>query len=429
MIESNIRAIRYQIQRRVALASSIAVTFLVVLNLAVGFTVRDLAPVELLFHPSILVLLALAGLCLITSLKDLVIFRVIHVVIFLGYPLAVILVNEESPYDISFLTWSIYGLILCIQYRLLQKRLIHFIVAYMFLFATVKIVRSVGYPEFTFHAAIGAMVLLSLFVYLFWVVFAKELREYMRANDMLEKERNSNLIFVKFGKNIAGVVHNMKSLMMSFSGYSDLIDVHDPESIQRIVDLQKKASDQMLGMINNFMTAVRSYQKDEISLVDLNVLAASSVEISKGNQLLRNRSKIHLELEAADAVAAKPMEIMQIIDNLVKNGVESMMETDRYDLYVRTGNCDGKVYLQVEDRGTGIDFCRDCAKRDCMKCSKFAIGKSTKSGGTGIGIVFVREILKEMAGEMKIESEPGRGTTVTLYFQPAHVKELERLEA
>ncbi len=421
MIKSNMQEIRYQIQRRVALSSSIAITLIVVLNVIVGLTVRNFRLTELLFHPSVLVLAALAVLCLITALKDLTAFRIIHVIFFLGYPLIVILINDESPYDISFLTWSIYGLILCIQYRLLHRRLFHFIAAYVVMFVLVWVYESAQYPEFTLHTAVGAAVLLSLFVYLFWVVFAEELREYVRANDMLQKERNSNLIFVKFGKNIAGVVHNMKSVMMSFSGYGDLIDVHDPENIRRIMDLQKRASDQMLQMINNFMTAVRSYQKAEVSLVHLNELVVSSAEIFKGNRLLRNRSKIHFELDEPDVISAKPMEIMQIIDNLIKNAAESMMDTSRYDLYIRTGLTDGKVYLQIEDNGTGIDFCSGCKKADCMKCKEFTIGKSTKPDGTGIGIVYVREILGEMKGDMKIESAPDRGTVVTLTFIPAEM--------
>ena len=416
MIESNMSAVRYQMQRRVALSSCIAVVLIALLDTIVGFSVHELTAAELLLHPTILILLALAALFLVTSLKDWKVFRIIHVTCFLGYPIAVIFAFEESPYDLSFLTWSIYGIILCIQYRLLGKRLPYFIAAYVSIFLLIRVLDSTRHLQFTFHAAIGAAILLALFVYLFWVVFAQELREYMRANDILQAERNKNLIFVKFGRNIAGVVHNMKSVMMSFSGYSELIDTHDPASIERIIDLQKRASAHMLNMINNFMTAVRSYQKAEMSMVHLNELVVSSIEIFKGNQILRNRNKIHFDLEEPDTIEAKPMEIMQIIDNLAKNGAEAMLDTGRYDLYLRTGSSDGYVYLQVEDEGTGIACCCACLEQNCMACKEFAIGKSSKPEGTGIGIVYVREILKELKGTMKIESEVDHGTRVTLYF-------------
>ena len=63
--------------------------------------------------------------------------------------------------NISFLAWSIYGFILGIQYRLLGKRLPHFIAAYIFVFLLVKVFETARYPEFTFHVALGSAVLLG----------------------------------------------------------------------------------------------------------------------------------------------------------------------------------------------------------------------------------------------------------------------------
>ena len=392
---------------------------LTILNLVVGYSVRKIPFSGLLLHPSILVSFALFAVCVITSLKDWIGFRIAHVVFFLGYPLIIILVMEASPYDMSFLAWSVYGIILCIQYRLLHKRLPLFIAIYTAAFLLLKIYESTRYPDFTLHAAIGAVILLAVFVYLFWVVFAEELRAYMRANDALQTERDKNLIFVKFGKDIAGVIHNMKSAMMSFTGYGELMDALDPESVARVLELQKKASDHMLHMINNFMTAVRSYQRIEPSKIQLNSLTEGAVEIFKGNQELKKRVKIHLDLGEPDVIDAKPVEIMQVIDNVVKNAAESMADSEGYELYVRTGNVDDGVFLQVEDQGVGMEFCGGCQHHDCMRCKEFAIGRSTKTNGTGIGVVFVREIVKEMGGRMSIESILKKGTKVTVIFPRA----------
>ena len=419
MVETKRQAIRYQIQKRVAVACSVSVAIIALLNIIVGYSVRKLPVTQLLFHPSILVLLALSAVSLVTALKDWVAFRIIHVAVFLGYPLVSILIFEASPYDMSFLAWSIYGIILCIQYRLLHKRLPHFVVVYIVVFLLLKFYESARYPDFTLHAAIGVVILLSLFAYLFWVVFAEELKEYMRANDALQTERDTNLIFVKFGKNIAGVIHNMKSVMMSFAGYSELMDGQIPDSAAHVLDLQRKASDHLLHMINNFMTAVRSYQRTEVETISLNRLVEGSLEIFKGNQALKKRVKVHMELGGPDIIVAKPLEIMQIIDNLVKNAAESMTDTKRYDLFVRTGFADGRVFLQVEDQGIGMGFCAACVGRACMKCREFAIGKSSKADGTGIGVIYIREIVKELNGALVFESSADAGTKATVFFPPA----------
>jgi signal transduction histidine kinase len=419
MVEIKQRAIRYQIQRRIGIASAVAIALIALFNLIVGLSVRRMSLGELVSHPSILVLFALSAVAAVTALRDWVAFRIVHVVFFLGYPLVMILVLEESPYDMSFLAWSIYGIILCIQYRLLHKRLPYVIGAYILTFFLLKLYQSARNPDFTFNAAMGVAVLLSLFVYLFWVVFAEEIREYMRTNDALQAERNANLIFVKFGKNIAGVIHNMKSAMMSFTGYSELLDSDDPETVRQIIGLQQKASEHMLEMINNFMTAVRSYQRTETSIVELNRLVRSSIEVFKGNQDLRKRVKIHEQLDKPDTISGKPMEIMQLIDNLVKNAAESMLANDSYELWVKTFPHDGSVLLQVEDQGEGIPFCASCVERDCTNCIEFAIGRTTKEEGTGIGVVYVQQIVREMGAKLKIESKVDLGTTVSVYFRKA----------
>jgi signal transduction histidine kinase len=239
----------------------------------------------------------------------------------------------------------------------------------------------------------------------------------MRTTDALQAERNANLIFVKFGKNIAGVIHNMKSVMMSFTGYSELLDSKDPETVSHVIELQQKASEHMLEMINNFMTAVRSYQRAEATLVHLNQLVSSSIEVFKGNQDLRKRVKINVQLKEPDTILAKPIEIMQIVDNLVKNAAESMLSSDRYELWVRTFPRDEEVVLQVQDQGRGIPFCASCENQDCMNCKEFAIGKTSKTDGTGIGVMFVRQIVKEMGGSLTFVSKVDEGTTVSVYFR------------
>jgi len=41
---------------------------------------------------------------------------------------------------------------------------------------------------------------------------------------------------------------------------------------------------------------------------------------------------------------------------------------------------------------------------------------TTKLGGTGLGMVFVRQIVDEHRGTITLESRPGRGTTVTIHL-------------
>ena len=409
-----------------AVSCSIALLAIVVINVLVGILVRGFTLKNTLLEPSVWVLFVLSAVCAVTSLKDWGVFRITHVLVFLGYPFFHTLLAEISPYDTSSLVWSIYGIILGVQYRLLQRKFWRVIGLYLACFLVAKMYSVSRMPYFAIHAAPGVIIIVALFTYLFWIVFAEELAQYSDANVKLNVERDNNRIFVKFGKSMAGVIHNLKSVMMSIQGYSDLLRITDKGEWDSIVDLQKRSSERMLAMINNFNVAVRSYQNADPQQLHLNQLVASSVEVLKGNDILKHRIRIKMELSEPDTIRAVPMAVMQIIDNLVTNAAESMSDTGRFDLVARTLQQDEWVLLQVSDQGVGIGFCAQCATRDCTKCRHFRIGKSTKSEGTGIGIIYVREEIAKLGGDIKIDSVLDEGTTVTLFFPRADESLVEK---
>ena len=407
---------RYEIQRKVAISCAVAVFSIAVVNFFTGLFFFGFTLIEAVSHPTILVLVALAIFCSVTALKDWAVFRIGHTCVFLGFPIFQIVMLETTPRDISGLIWGIYGIILGIQYGLLVRHFWMKTSFYLAILFLAKIYSAVGSDRFALHSAPGAIILIALFIYLFWVVFAEEIRQYASANSELQLEKDRNRVFVEFGRNIAGVVHNLKSVMMSVEGYNDLLKATGMDDWEKILDLQKKSSGRMLEMINNFMVAIRSYQRTEPQEVRLNQLVSGATEVLKGNDVLKHKLRIHLELNEPDIVKAVPMKIMQVIDNVVTNAAESMLGTDRFDLYIRTRPVNGEICLQVEDQGVGIEFCRRCKKHDCMRCKNFSIGKSSKENGSGIGMIYVREIMKELQGNMVIETQLDRGTTVALFF-------------
>ncbi|MAG13722.1 MAG: hypothetical protein CMN78_03895 [Spirochaetales bacterium] len=419
MLNLSERTIRDTIHRRVAYSCAIAAMLVAILNFTVGLIVQKRPLGDILTHPTVLMLAAVSALFLLSALKDWVAFRLFHVAIFLGYPIGFALLEDSNPYSTTPLIWGIYGMILSIQYGFFRKKFWVKILIYLSLVFVVKIYTAFSVDFFAYHTAFGAFILMILFVYLFWIVFAEEIRQYADENYQLKIERDKNKIFVDFGKNIAGVIHNIKSVMMSIEGYNDIMRITHKSEWDNMLDLQKRSNKRMLEMINNFMEAVRSYQREEEQHVSLNRLVMGSVEVLKGNAELKGKLKIHMDLREPDAIHAAPMIIMQTIDNLVTNSAHAMKNTGHFDLEIKTFPEQGYTVLAVEDQGHGIDFCHDCILKDCVKCKNFEIGRSRKKDGTGIGVVFVQQTMRELQGKMKIDSVLGTGTTVRLFFPSA----------
>ena len=107
------------------------------------------------------------------------------------------------------------------------------------------------------------------------------------------------------------------------------------------------------------------------------------------------------------SVMADADKIKQVVLNLCNNAVEAM--PDGGYLIVKGYHFAQTVVLEISDTGTGIPEGLDV----------FELFRTTKPGGSGLGLPLVRQIVSAHNGTIKYTSEPGRGTTFKLYLPAA----------
>ena len=106
--------------------------------------------------------------------------------------------------------------------------------------------------------------------------------------------------------------------------------------------------------------------------------------------------------------------LLNLLDNAAKYSPESPL------VWVDLGCEDQRVAIQVRDRGDGIP----AAERNTI-FDKFVRGATAKASGVegaGIGLSMVRHIIRAHGGDVRLESEPGRGSTFTILL-PIGAKE------
>ena len=106
------------------------------------------------------------------------------------------------------------------------------------------------------------------------------------------------------------------------------------------------------------------------------------------------------------AVAADPDKLRQVLVNLIENAVKYSNEGR---IEVRLQTRDGKMRFSVRDEGLGIPL--DQQERIFEKFYRLDPDMTHGVGGTGLGLYVCRELIEGMAGEIWVESEPGRGST------------------
>jgi two-component system phosphate regulon sensor histidine kinase PhoR len=148
---------------------------------------------------------------------------------------------------------------------------------------------------------------------------------------------------------------------------------------------------------------------------------AATVEIGRTNaaELARGvlaAAKAHLpatiELalispEPSPQVAADPDGLRQVLVNLVENAIKYSPEGGRVELELAPS--DGRVRFAVRDCGLGIPASEH--ERIFEKFFRIDPNLSRGVGGTGLGLYISREIVRRMGGRIRVESEPGRGST------------------
>jgi two-component system cell cycle sensor histidine kinase/response regulator CckA len=159
--------------------------------------------------------------------------------------------------------------------------------------------------------------------------------------------------------------------------------------------------------------------------VDVNE-AVSSLRATLGPVL---RDGVHLTLGLAPAPAAiviDPNDLEQVILNLVFNAGDALPAGGNIHIDVASVQIDGAsspgdvppvagtyVRVRVRDNGTGM--------APDVQAHLFEPFFTTKEvgQGTGLGLAFVHGIARQAGGFVSVDSEPARGTVVSLHFPPA----------
>jgi signal transduction histidine kinase len=142
--------------------------------------------------------------------------------------------------------------------------------------------------------------------------------------------------------------------------------------------------------------------------VDLKALLEETLQPYR--RLLDERIRFGLVAEGTDfRVQGDPAKLKTALRNIVANAVEAIGPRGALEAAVRRR--EGVLTISVRDSGPGMS--RETVERI------FELYFSTKEGGTGLGLPIAKKIVEEHGGTIRITSEPGRGTAVTIELPAA----------
>ena len=119
--------------------------------------------------------------------------------------------------------------------------------------------------------------------------------------------------------------------------------------------------------------------------------------------------KIYTEIEAIDsAIYVDEVHFQNAITNLMDNAVKYRKQEEPLDIYIRTWNDAEKLYLSIRDTGQGIK--KENLKKIFDKFYRVHTGNKHDVKGFGLGLAYVKKVIDLHQGNIKVESEVGKGT-------------------
>jgi PAS domain S-box-containing protein len=187
----------------------------------------------------------------------------------------------------------------------------------------------------------------------------------------------------------------------------------------RIKAMQQRLEDTRQGA-ERVKTIVRDLQaltrKDEDirGRVDLDQVLEHALHMAKRE--LRQRGRVETRYHPVPCVLGNPTRLEQLFFNLIVNAAHALSETDVPDRVIRVSlrqGSDGRVIAEITDNG--------CGMRDEVLARAFEPFYTTKplGVGAGLGLPICKRIVDDLGGTITIQSKPGEGTTVAVYFNPA----------
>lgn len=212
----------------------------------------------------------------------------------------------------------------------------------------------------------------------------------------------------------ANVSHELKTPLQSIIGSAELLenDLVKPEDTKRFVGNIKNEATRLVSLINDI---IRLSQLDEdnepaTESVDLYDVANEVVEVLT---VSASKKQVELHLNGESCVMNGIRRYLyEIIYNLCDNAIRYNKEGG--EVVIDLKNTDGNIVLSVSDTGIGIPA--EHQSRIFERFYRVDKSHSKETGGTGLGLSIVKHAVAYHGGKVILESEVGKGTTITVVF-------------
>ena len=210
---------------------------------------------------------------------------------------------------------------------------------------------------------------------------------------------------------VSNVTHELKTPLTSIRGFVETLrsgamnDTAVAEKFLEIIDIE---AERLYMLINDILqlSEIETRLKDtDIGRHNLKDIIEEVVSILQVNAEKKG-VKLNVEADGRISILANRDRIKQMLINLIDNAINYNIENG--SVTVTAAKVEGRLIIAVKD--TGIGIAQQHLSRIFERFYRVDKGRSRNMGGTGLGLSIVKHIVNLYNGDIKVESEPGKGT-------------------
>jgi signal transduction histidine kinase/DNA-binding response OmpR family regulator len=245
-----------------------------------------------------------------------------------------------------------------------------------------------------------------------WVAIMKDVTGQRTLQEAVLRSEKLRVL----GEMASGIAHDFNNLLSTVLGRTEmlLMSSMDRTLKEEVRSIQQAALDGR-EMVRRIQEYTRIRRDSQFQPVDINDCVQVAVDLAKPRWRDAAYAKgvkinVHMDLKPVPPVMGSASDLREVILNLVFNAIDAMPSGG--DLYVATWSDGRKVHVAVRDSGVGMS--------EEVKRRIFDPFFTTKGpAGSGLGLSIAWGIVTRHGGEIRVESQPRKGSTFTVVLPAA----------
>jgi PAS domain S-box-containing protein len=220
---------------------------------------------------------------------------------------------------------------------------------------------------------------------------------------------------------VSTVSHELRTPLTPIKGYASLLlrrgDDLGPQRRREALESIMERTDHMTRLVEDLLLASRMGRPGErrvpgdVKRVPVELVALAE-KAMRPFRLSSPTREFILEAPEEATVVGDPLRVEQVLANLISNAVK--FSEDGTAVVVTVGSEEGRGWVSVRDEGRGIPA--DKYEEIFEKFKRLEDSLRMETGGAGLGLFIVQQLVAAMGGEVRVESELGRGSTFTVWL-------------